>query len=56
MWVALTDYWWSGAYGTSFWVSPSTGTVLVVLQQNKMSENGGTPIAPFLVQQFALTD
>ncbi|MCP4904266.1 MAG: beta-lactamase family protein [bacterium] len=50
------DYWWSGAYGTSFWVSPSTGTVLVVLQQNKMSENGGTPIAPFLVQQFALTD
>jgi len=50
------DYWWSGAYGTNFWVSPSTGIVLVVLQQNKMSENGGTPIAPFLVQQFALTD
>jgi len=50
------DFWWSGAYGTNFWVSPSTGIVLVVLQQNKMSENGGTPIAPFLVQQFALTD
>jgi CubicO group peptidase (beta-lactamase class C family) len=50
------DYWWSGAYGTHFWVSPSTGIVLVVLQQNKMNENGGTPIAPFLVQQFALSD
>ena len=50
------DFWWSGAYGTHFWVSPSTGIVLVVLQQNKMTENGGTPIAPSLVQQFALTD
>ncbi len=50
------DFWWSGAYGTNFWISPSTGIVLVVLQQNKMSEYGGTPLAPFLVQQFALTD
>ena len=50
------DYWWSGAYGTHFWVSPETGIVLVVLQQNKMSEHGGAPIAPFLVQQFALVD
>jgi len=50
------DYWWSGAYGTNFWVSPSTGVVLVVLQQNKSSGNGSRPVAPFLVQQFALTD
>jgi CubicO group peptidase (beta-lactamase class C family) len=50
------DFWWSGAYGTHFWVSPSTGIVLVVLQQNKMSDEGGTPIAPFLVQQLALTE
>ena len=50
------DFWWSGAYGTHFWVSPETGIVLVVLQQNKMSEHGGTPVAPFLVQQFALVD
>ena len=50
------DFWWSGAYGTHFWVSPSTGIVLVVLQQNRMDEKSGRPIAPFLVQQFALTD
>lgn len=50
------DFWWSGAYGTHFWVSPLTGIVLVVLQQNRMGENSGRPIAPFLVQQFALTD
>ena len=52
----LDDFWWSGAYGTHFWISPSTGVVLVVLQQNKMSEGGGTPIAPFIVQQLVLTD
>ncbi len=50
------DFWWSGAYGTHFWVSPETGIVLVVLQQNKLTEYGGAPIAPFLVQQFALVD
>lgn len=50
------DFWWSGAYGTHFWVSPETGIVLVVLQQNAMSEHGGAPVAPFLVQQFALVD
>ncbi len=51
------DFWWSGAYGTHFWISPSTGVVLVVLQQNKMSKDGGgTPIAPFIVQKLVLTD
>ncbi|MAG30351.1 MAG: serine hydrolase [Deltaproteobacteria bacterium] len=50
------DFWWSGAYGTHFWVSPETGVALVVLQQNEMSETGGPPIVPFLVQQLALTD
>jgi CubicO group peptidase (beta-lactamase class C family) len=35
------DFWWSGAYGTHFWISPETGIVIVVLQQNKMGENGG---------------
>lgn len=50
------DFWWSGAYGTHFWVSPSTGVVLVVLQQNKMGGDGGTPIAPFIVQQIVLSD
>jgi CubicO group peptidase (beta-lactamase class C family) len=50
------DFWWSGAYGTHFWVSPETGVVLVVLQQNKMSGEGGTPVAPFIVQTIVLTD
>jgi CubicO group peptidase (beta-lactamase class C family) len=50
------DFWWSGAYGTHFWVSPSTGIVLVVLQQQEMNPEGDAPIAPFVVQQFALTD
>lgn len=50
------DYWWNGAYGTTFWVSPSTGIVIVVLQQNKMSENGGSPVAPFMVLGLALDD
>ena len=27
------DYWWSGRFGTHFWVSPSKQTVVVVMQQ-----------------------
>ena len=50
------DFWWSGAYGTHFWVSPSTGIVLVVLQQQAMNPESDAPIAPFVVQQFVLTD
>ena len=50
------DFWWSGAYGTHFWISPSTGIVLVVMQQQQMDIDGDAPITPFLVQQFALTD
>ena len=50
------DYWWNGSYGTNFWVSPSTGIVTVVLQQNKMPEEGGSPIVPFLIAGLALGD
>ena len=50
------DFWWSGVFGTHFWVSPSTGIVLVVLQQNQTNEWSGRPIAPFLVQALALVD
>ena len=48
------DFWWSGFFGTHFWVSPSTGVVLVVLQQNQQSEHSGLPLAPYLVQGVAL--
>ena len=46
------DFWWSGVYGTHFWVSPSTGIVLVVLQQNHNADSW--PIAPFVVQALVL--
>ena len=51
------DFSWSGAYGTHFWVSPSTGITLVVMQQQFMPPGSGElPIVPALVQALALTD
>ena len=50
---SVGDYWWSGAYGTHFWISPATGTVIVVLQQNTGGPNAGRPIAPYLIQGLA---
>jgi len=50
---SVGDYWWSGAYGTHFWISPATGTVIVVLQQNAGGPNAGLPIAPYLIQGIA---
>ena len=58
-WTTRTgDFSWSGAYGTHFWVSPSTGIALVVIQQNKFMPpgSGELPIVPALVQALALTD
>jgi CubicO group peptidase (beta-lactamase class C family) len=48
------DYWWSGAHGTHFWVSPATGVVVVVLQQMRRNEHAGLPIAPYVVQGIAM--
>lgn len=47
------DFWWSGAHGTHFWISPETGVVIVVLQQNAMSPHAGRPVAPYIVQGLA---
>jgi CubicO group peptidase (beta-lactamase class C family) len=47
------DYWWSGAHGTHFWISPETGVVIVVLQQNASGPHSGAPIAPYIVQGLA---
>jgi CubicO group peptidase (beta-lactamase class C family) len=48
------DYWWSGLFGTHFWISPSQRNVLVVMQQNAPSPHSGLPIAPFVVQALVL--
>lgn len=51
------DFWWAGAYGTHFWVSPETSIVLVVMQQQEIQPEGGDmPLAPYLVQALALVD
>jgi len=47
------DFWWSGVYGTTFFVSPSTGLVAIVLAQNEPSEYSRMPIAVFLAPAFA---
>jgi len=47
------DFWWAGYYGTTFFVSPATGLVGVVLSQNQPSEHSGRPYAVHLAQSFA---
>lgn len=47
------DYWWSGYFGTTFIVSPSTGLVGVVLSQNEPNQYSGRPTALYMVQGIA---
>jgi CubicO group peptidase (beta-lactamase class C family) len=47
------DFWWSGLYGTTFFVSPSTDLVGVVLSQNEPSEHSRLPYAVYLAPAFA---
>lgn len=47
------DFWWSGFYGTTFFVSPETGLVGVVLSQNQPGPHSGWPVAVHLSQAFA---
>ncbi|MEZ4281130.1 MAG: serine hydrolase domain-containing protein [Myxococcota bacterium] len=48
------DFWWSGRFGTHFWVSPATDTVIVVMQQTERGPHSDLPIAGPLVQAIAL--
>jgi CubicO group peptidase (beta-lactamase class C family) len=48
------DYWWSGYYGTTFFVSPSTGLVGVILSQNEPGEFSGLPLEVYVIQGIAL--
>lgn len=34
------DFWWSGRFGTQFWVSPESGAVVVVMQQTERGPPG----------------
>ena len=52
----LGDTFWGGYYGTTFFVSPSTGLVGVILSQNEMSQYSGgyqTPI--YAIQAIVLS-
>ena len=49
-------YLWGGYYGTTFFVSPSTNLVGVILSQNEMSEYSGEYQVPiYTVQAIALS-
>ena len=47
------DFWWSGYYGTTFFVSPETGLVGVVLTQNQPGPHSDRPYPVYLAQAFA---
>ena len=47
------DYWWSGRFGTQYWVSPATETIVVVMQQTERSEWSDLPVTPTIVQALA---
>ena len=46
--------WWSGYFGTTFVVSPSTGLVGVILTQNEPGEFSGLPYEVYVLQGLAL--
>jgi CubicO group peptidase (beta-lactamase class C family) len=47
------DFWWSGYLGTTFFVSPATGLVGVILSQNEPGEFSGRPIEVYILQALA---
>jgi CubicO group peptidase (beta-lactamase class C family) len=47
------DFWWSGTYGTTFFVSPSTGLIGVVLSQNQTGPYSPTPYVVYIAQALA---
>jgi CubicO group peptidase (beta-lactamase class C family) len=48
------DYWWSGRFGTQFWISPEKNTVVVVMQQTERSAYSGLPFTASIVQALAM--
>lgn len=47
------DFWWAGYFGTTFFVSPETGLVGVVLSQNQPGPHSGLPIGIYVAQGLA---
>jgi CubicO group peptidase (beta-lactamase class C family) len=48
------DYWWSGRFGTQFWISPEKNTVVVVMQQTERRAYSGLPFTASIVQALAM--
>jgi CubicO group peptidase (beta-lactamase class C family) len=47
------DAWWSGFYGTTFFVSPNTGLTGVIMSQLEPNEHAPRPVEVFLIQGLA---
>lgn len=48
------DFWWSGRFGTHFWISPAKDTVVVVMQQTERSAHSDLPFAASILQTLAM--
>ncbi len=47
------DFWWGGYYGTTFFVSPKSGLVGVILSQNQPGPHSDLPVALYVSQALA---
>jgi CubicO group peptidase (beta-lactamase class C family) len=47
------DFWWAGYFGTSFFISPKTGLVGIVLSQNEPGPYSDRPITLYIAQALA---
>lgn len=47
------DFWWSGRFGSQFWISPANRTIVVLMQQTERSATSELPVTASLVQAFA---
>lgn len=48
------DFWWSGRFGTHFWISPAKQTIVVLMQQTERSPSSGLPITGPILQAIAM--
>jgi CubicO group peptidase (beta-lactamase class C family) len=47
------DFWWGGYFGTTFFVSPESGLVGVILSQNEPGPYSDRPVALYILQGLA---